>query len=188
MTSFTEVRLHTPRLQLRPLVAADAESLLAIYADAGVSRYLSRPAWTSIEQAHASIARDAAAVPAGEYLRLGVLLQGQDRVIGDVSMFDFVPQCRRAEMGYSLAADCHGRGLMHEALTALVDFAFTTLDLNRIEADIDPRNTASARSLERLGFAREGFLRERWIVAGEVSDTALYGLIRRDWAARGRTG
>ena len=53
--------------------------------------------------------------------------------------------------------------------------------LNRVEADIDPRNEASARTLERLGFRREGLLRERWIVGDEVSDTALYGLLQRDW-------
>jgi len=70
---------------------------------------------------------------------------------------------------------------MHEALQALLDFGFGELDLNRIEADIDPRNSASARTLERLGFTKEGYLRERWIVGEEVSDTALYGLLRREW-------
>ncbi len=49
------------------------------------------------------------------------------------------------------------------------------------EADIDPRNAASAKSLERLGFIKEGHLRERWIVEGEVSDTDLYGLLRSEW-------
>jgi ribosomal-protein-alanine N-acetyltransferase len=63
---------------------------------------------------------------------------------------------------------------------------FAEFDLNRIEADIDPRNVASARSLERLGFRKEGRLRERWIVSGEVSDSDLYGLLRIDWLARVR--
>jgi RimJ/RimL family protein N-acetyltransferase len=70
---------------------------------------------------------------------------------------------------------------MQEALGALLDFGFGELDLNRIEADIDPRNGASARTLERLGFKKEGYLRERWIVGEEVSDTAIYGLLRREW-------
>jgi RimJ/RimL family protein N-acetyltransferase len=73
---------------------------------------------------------------------------------------------------------------MHEALTALVEYAFTTLDLQRLEADIDPRNAASARTLERLGFQKEGHLRERWIVNGEISDTWWYGLLRREWLQR----
>ena len=76
---------------------------------------------------------------------------------------------------------------MHEALRALLDFGFGELDLNRIEADIDPRNSASARTLERLGFTKEGYLRERWIVGDEVSDTALYGLLRREWMERPST-
>lgn len=78
--------------------------------------------------------------------------------------------CRHAEIGY-----------------ALVAFAFGELNLNRLEADIDPRNSASAASLARLGFTREGLLRERWIFDAEVSDTALYGLLRREWLARAAT-
>jgi RimJ/RimL family protein N-acetyltransferase len=69
---------------------------------------------------------------------------------------------------------------MYEAASALVEHAFGTLELRRIEADIDPRNVASARLLERLGFVREGLLRERWMVGDEVSDSALYGLLDRD--------
>jgi ribosomal-protein-alanine N-acetyltransferase len=86
-------------------------------------------------------------------------------------------------VGYSLASAEWGNGYMQEALTALLDYGFSELDLNRVEADVDPRNAASGRSLERLGFRREGLLRERWIVGGEVSDTALYGLLRKDWEA-----
>ena len=50
--------------------------------------------------------------------------------------------------------------------------------------DTDPRNTASIRLLERLGFQQEGHFRERWVVDGEVSDSAMFGLLRREWAAR----
>ena len=77
---------------------------------------------------------------------------------------------------------------MNEALLRLLEFGFTELDLNRVEGDVDPRNVASAKSLERLGFKREGLLRERWIVGGEVSDTALYGLLRSEWRISRRAG
>jgi RimJ/RimL family protein N-acetyltransferase len=77
---------------------------------------------------------------------------------------------------------------MHEALQALLRYAFQTLDLNRLEADIDPRNVASAKTLERLGFQKEGHLRERWIVNDEISDTWLYGLLRREWQERSSAG
>ena len=87
-------------------------------------------------------------------------------------------------MGYILRSQSWGKALMSESLRSLVNYGFTNLNLNRIEADIDPRNERSERVLQRLGFVKEGHLRQRWIVSGEVSDSALYGLLRSDWEAR----
>jgi len=79
---------------------------------------------------------------------------------------------------------CWGKGYMNEALNALVSHAFEVMRLRRLEADVDPRNAASIRTLERLGFQREGYLRERWHVNGEVQDAIFYGLLRREWLKR----
>jgi RimJ/RimL family protein N-acetyltransferase len=98
-----------------------------------------------------------------------------------VSLHRFVDASRRCEMGYALARAHWGGGYVSEALRALLNFGFTALDLNRIEADVDPRNGASARVLEKLGFQKEGFMPERWIVQGEPADTVYYGLLRRHW-------
>jgi [ribosomal protein S5]-alanine N-acetyltransferase len=176
--------LRTPRLVLRPQQADDAHGLFAIYSDPVATRYLSRLRWSTLEQAHEALAKDADARAAGQILRLAVEPADRPGLIGQVLLFNFERPSRRAEMGYILAPALWGRGYMHEALHALVDFAFGKLELNRLEAEIDPRNGASARSLERLGFAKEGHLFERWIVNGEVSDTGLYGLLARQWAAR----
>lgn len=72
---------------------------------------------------------------------------------------------------------------MHEALVALLNYGFSELDLNRVVADIDPRNVNSARSLERLGFTKEGHLRENCVVNGILADSVIYGLLRREWKA-----
>jgi [ribosomal protein S5]-alanine N-acetyltransferase len=186
MPSFDSLPLRTERLLLRPLGDADAAALLAIFSDRRVMRYWSTPPWAGIEQAWAFIERSCDARRSGEALRLGLERVDDARLIGQCTLFNFVRQSRRAEMGYSMAAEAWGRGYMHEALHALLDHGFGALHLNRVEADIDPRNVASARSLERLGFRREGLLRERWIVDGEVSDTALYGLLAREWRAGSR--
>ena len=184
MPPFDQLTLDTPRLHLRPLAAADAEALFRMHADPQVMRYWSTPPWAGIEQAEAMIEADREALPAGRHLRLALMLRGgSDSLVGTVSLFNFHEASRRAEIGYVLARSAWGRGLMHEALTALVGFAFGPLNLNRLEADIDPRNSASAKSLARLGFVQEGFLRERWIVGEEVSDTALFGLLSREWKA-----
>lgn len=183
MLSFPDIRLRTDRLELRPLVQADAPSLLQIHADPEFMRFWSSEPWTSLDQATTLIEKDLRELAAGEHLRLGIFLNGSGEMVGTCSLFNLFQQCRRAEIGYGIASPHWRRGYMFEAVGALIDYAFVSLALNRLEADIDPRNIASARSLEKLGFEREGYLRERWIVGDEVSDTALYGLLARDWVA-----
>jgi RimJ/RimL family protein N-acetyltransferase len=183
MPRFDDLTLDTERLRLRPLARTDAPALLAIFADPRVMRYWSTPPWAGIEAAQAFIERDLEAMRAGSHLRLGLERRSDALLIGQCTLYDIVQPSKRAQLGYSMAAEAWGQGWMHEALGALLEHGFSALQLHRVEADIDPRNSASARSLERLGFVREGLLRERWIVAGEVSDSALYGLLARDWRA-----
>ena len=183
MQSFDQLSLDTERLHLRPLASDDAPALFRLQSDPQVMRYWSSPPWTDIAQAEALIAGDLEALRNGAHLRLALIRRDDAAFVGTCSLFNLHEASRRAEIGYALMRDAWGRGLMGEALVALVGFAFDTLQLNRLEADIDPRNSASAASLARLGFAKEGLFRERWIVAGEVSDAAMYGLLRSDWLA-----
>lgn len=138
----------------------------------------------SISEAEAMVTRNLAYIADGSGIGWVICRRDDARVMGTLALFHFHEQNDRAEIGYALGRAYWGQGYMHEALTALLGFAFGEMDLRRLEADTDPRNAASIRALERLGFQREGLLRERWVVAGEVSDSALLGLLRRDWNAR----
>jgi len=182
MPDYSELTLSTSRLQLRPLSHADAEALLVVHADGDVMRYTTIPPWKSLDQAYALIERDLKGMPAGRYLCLGIVPTCEGQVVGTCTLFGFNQASRRAEVGFVLGRSAWGKGYMSEALRALLDYGFSSLDLNRVEADTDPRNLAAAKMLERLGFAKEGHLRERWIVGDEKSDTALYGLLKGDWA------
>lgn len=178
---FPAVTLHAARLTLRPVTDADAPALFAIFSDRDVMRHWSRPPMTDPEEAVVLVREIQAGCARGDAMQLAVERSGEGRAIGTCTLFHFHRASRRAELGYALARPHWGQGLMHEALLRLVGYAFDELGLNRLEADIDPRNAASARSLARLGFRREGTLRERWIVGGEVSDSDLYGLLRSEW-------
>src|SRR6478735_5043576 len=139
--------LHTARLRLRPVTSADADALFALHSNAYVLRYWDAPPWS--ERARAE---------------------------------RFITACRQmaeegsASMGYCLGAAAWGHGYATEAARALLQWAFDTLDLNRVQAETDTRNVASARVLEKLGFVREGTLREDCVVNGEVSDSWVFGL------------
>ena len=161
---------------------SDVPALYEIFSDPEVMRYWSSPPFTEIARIERMVNEAQPAWDTEDFVEVGVELISTGIVIGRCTIFNFNRQSRRAEVGYILGRAHWGKGLMAEALRSLLGYAFESLELNRIEADIDPRNVASARLLEKLGFKREGYLRERWIVADEVSDSAIYGLIKSDWA------
>jgi RimJ/RimL family protein N-acetyltransferase len=183
MPTFAPTVLTTPRLRLRWLTLDDAEGLLAIFSDPEVTRYWSTEPWTSTDQARESIEQTLASYVDGSGLRFAIELLDQPGIVGTVSLHKFVDSSRRCEIGYALARQHWARGYVGEALRAALDYGFRELDLNRVEADIDPNNIASGRVLERLGFRKEGYMPERWIVHGEPADTVYYGLLRRYWDA-----
>ncbi len=176
--------LATARLDLRAPVPGDVAQLFEVFADPEVMRYWSTVPMRSASEAEAMVALSHEQFVAGTGMRWAVCRRDDARVMGTLSIFHFDAQNDRAEIGYALGRAFWGAGYMHEALTALAAFAFGPMDLRRLEADTDPRNAASIRALERLGFAREGLLRERWVVAGVVSDSLLFGLLRGDWTTR----
>lgn len=176
--------ITTERLRLRWLTGNDVPSLAAIFSDAEVCRYWSRPPladFAAAEGLHEEIVR---CFLARSLFQWGIAERGTDTVIGTCTLAALSPEHRRAELGFALARSAWGRGYMAEALPALLAFAFGELDLHRLEADVDPRNERSIRVLERLGFEREGHLRERYHVNGELQDAVLYGLLRPDWTRR----
>ena len=117
----------------------------------------------------------------GSGARLAMDRVSDGAFIGWCSLTRWNPDYRSASMGYCLDDAAWGHGYATEAARALLQWAFDTLDLNRVQAETDTRNAASARVLEKLGFVREGTLREDCVVNGEVSDSWVYGLLRRQW-------
>lgn len=95
-------------------------------------------------------------------------------------LFSYDSGSKRAEIGFGLGKAAWGKGYIQEAGEALIDYGFNTLKLRRIEAEIDPDNSASAKALDKLGFIREGLLRQRWQINGVISDSALYGRLVSD--------
>ncbi len=183
MRAFSVQSIRTPRLLLRPLAEADVPALFGIHSDPKAMRYWSAPVWKDEERGRAMLARDLDQALT-DHLRLGIELAETGTLVGTCTLFQINDQCHRAELGYMLGCFAWGRGYMREALTAFLAHAFGELQLNRLEADTDPRNQPSIRLLESLGFTKEGHFRERWVVEGEVSDSAMFGLLRREWEAR----
>lgn len=175
--------LEATRIMLRPLEASDRDDVYAIFSDRENMRYWGRPPMRDPAEAAKYIDEIDEHFRRRTMFQWGVADRDSKKVIGTATIGWLDPQNRRGEIGYTLRSDRQGKGLMNETLTELIRFVFETLDFIRIEADVDPRNTASIRLLERQGFRREGYLRERWIIEGAIFDSYFYGLLRREWKA-----
>lgn len=176
--------LRAERVRLRAIDRDDVDALFEIFSDPDVMRYWSSPPMVHRSEAAHLLARLEEHFRNRDLFQWGIVRTDEDRVIGTCTLAHLNVANRRAELGFALARPHWRKGLMREALGALLDFGFGELNLHRLEADVDPRNAASLRILERLGFRREGFLRERWLTNGETQDTVLLGLLQKEWRPR----
>ena len=184
MDSNTLPVITTPRVLLRWISEDDIDGLYEVFSDPRVMRYWSSGPLANREAA-AELQREIAAGNKNDTMfKWGIALRESNTLIGTTTLFNLNLDNGRAEIGYAMASAYWGKGYMKEALQGLLSHAFEVMNLRRLEADVDPRNTASIRTLERLGFQREGFLRERWHVCGEIQDALFYGLLRREWKSR----
>lgn len=174
--------LTASRLQLRWLETTDAPALFEVFSDPEVMRYWSTPPWKSLEDSRAYIDGIHRHFARQSLFQWGVARSDDGTLMGTCTLAQIDARHRRAEIGFILRRDCWRRGYMTECLHALLRFAFNELNLHRIEADVDPRNIASIGLLERLGFQREGYLRERWFVGEEINDGVFFGLLRHEYS------
>ena len=173
--------LHTARLRLRPFADTDAEALWALHSDAHVLRYWDSPPWREPARAQRFLAACRQVSEEGSGVRVAIDRVEDDAFLGWCGLTQWDAVHRSASLGYCLTERAWGHGCATDAARALLGWAFDTLDLNRVQAEADTRNAASARVLEKLGFVLEGTLREDCVVDGVVSDSWVFGLLRRDW-------
>ncbi len=178
--------LETRRLWLREIVDADAPALFAIHGDPQVMRWFGSD--PLVDQTAAlllvrSFANWRTLVNPGT--RWGLQLKDRDGLIGSCGLFSWNRQWRKCSVGYELAADAGGQGLMTEALQAILAWGFGQMHVNRIDAQIHPDNARSIRLALKLGFVEEGRLREIAWWGGQHHDMLQFSLLHGDWQASG---
>jgi ribosomal-protein-alanine N-acetyltransferase len=171
-------RLETDRFALREITEDDAGALFEIFSNPDVIEYWSHPPFEAIHQARALIERIRRGVANGEAIEWGIAPRGDERrLLGKCGFHRWYKGHYRAEIGYSLGRSSWGQGIMQEALPRILSFGFQAMRLHSVEAQVDPGNARSIRTLERLGFVKEGHFKENFYVAGRFSDTAVFSLL-----------
>lgn len=167
----------TSRLRLRALRANDRQNIWNLYSDPEVGRL---NAWTplnTLAEADAKLHAFADQFVQRQRVRWGITLKEDDQVIGDIGMVHFDHRLARAEVGLNLLVGQQGKGIMSEALRAILRYGFRTLGLRRMEGLVLPQNLPCHRLLEAVGFQREGVLRKATSLEGEIEDLWLFGIL-----------
>jgi len=181
--------LETERLLLRPFGPDDLEALFAIQADESVARWLYNDPRT-LEETRELLARKiggAALHGEGEWLSAAAVLRTTGELVGDVSLHWASEAHGQGELGFVVHPEHQGRGYATEASRPLLDFAFGPLGLHRVVGRLEPRNTGSARVLEKLGMRREAHLVENEWVKGEWQSELVYAILAREWVGSAGT-
>jgi ribosomal-protein-alanine N-acetyltransferase len=173
--------IRAQRLTLRPFEDTDVEPLYRIYSDEEVMRYWGGGTFRQFSEAKDFLTEVKEDLKQRRCLQWAIVRQEDDELVGTFAIFHWDLVAQKCEIGFVLGRAYWRMGYMSEAVQVALAFAFDHLDIRRVEADVDPRNRASVRLLERLGFKKECYLRERWLVLAETQDSVIYGLLKKEW-------
>ena len=179
--------IETPRLLLRRMRLRDAEDVFAYSKDPEVARHVLWTAHRSIWESKAYIRWVIQQYRNGSPSSWCIVDRETGHVIGTIGFMSFQPENASVEVGYSLARSHWNRGLMTEALAAVLEECFSVLRLNRVEAQHFTANPSSGRVMEKCGMTHEGTLRRRIYNKGEFMDVEMWGILRSDWEKQHKT-
>lgn len=174
--------LRTERLVLRAAVPEDLPALLSYYGDPAVVRHLLHDVLDEAQVAEKLAKFKANLAPAGVGDALSLVVEHDGQVIGDLMLrLTAGDPPAVAEIGWVCHPLHSGRGFITEAARAVMDLGFRHFGVHRIFAQLDARNTSSARLCERLGMTKEAHLRQDYWSKGEWTDSLYYGMLRDEW-------
>ena len=176
--------LETERLILRKMVLNDAEAVFAYASNSEVSRYTLWETHRSIEDSRAFLEFATQKYENGGEPDWGIVYRGNGCLVGACGLVNWEAEHARAEVGFVLSREYWGRGLMSEAVRAILRFGFKRMNLNRIEARCIAENAASARVMEKAGMVYEGTLRQREYIKGAYRDIKLYAILKKGFPGR----
>lgn len=172
---------ETERFILRQALENDCHDLFDLYSDEQVTRYTPLTPFKSIDDAKDELNWYDTILREQTGFRWVIEDVETKKVIGTCGFLNYEREHNRIEIGYDLHPSYWGKGVMKEALSCIISFAFLTMKINKIEAKVEPENQSSIRLLEKLNFSKEGVLRQHEFENGKYVDLAIFSILRREY-------
>lgn len=176
--------IQTKRLILKQATRTDAADMHTYLSNETVCRYMGIDAHESLEETKGEIKWYDDIFKEQTGIRWSISLKDDPTIIGSCGFLNLEKQHCRTEIGYELHQDHWRKGIMSEAIAAVLRYGFQEMNLNRIEAIIDPANTSSVQLLEKIDFVREGLLREYDFGQNGFDDVFMYSILKRDYVTK----
>ena len=174
--------IETERLILRAFTMEDADAMFRNWAgDDQVTKHLTWPTHSSVEVSRMVLSDWTSHYPEPDFYNWAIVLKELGEPIGSIAVVGTDKKVDGATMGYCMSRAHWRRGIMAEALTALVDFLIGEVGFNRVEADHDPNNPASGRVMEKSGMLHEGIMRQAGRSNQGIIDVSRWAILRQDW-------
>lgn len=173
--------LETQRLILNEITDRHVEDLSLVLSDPDVAKHDYFYPTKNLDEVMQFIERYGEERQDNAEITWGIFEKETKRLVGTCGLGDFLDQAKRAEVGYAIAKDYWGKGYATEAIGAVIDYGFKVIGLNRIEASVTPGNEPSVRVLEKNGFIKEGLVRQRDYLKGQLVDSIIMGILRSDF-------
>jgi len=175
--------LHSDRLDFTQMRAMHASDILYIYGEKKLAEYENIKILINEQEALEFIDRFQTRFNEKKGIRWAISIKGEKQVIGTIGFKGYIP-LHKALVGYEIHPDFAGKGYATEALATALEYAFDSLDLKRVEAEVMPGNLASEKVLEKNGFKREGLLKRSMYWDGKYFDINLFALLQSDYHNR----
>lgn len=173
--------IETERLILRQVTNEDASNLLKYLSNKDVIKHIGLEPFNSIDDALDEISWYQSILEKKTGIRWGIALKDKGEVIGSCGFLNLASKHYRSEIGIELSKEYWGKGIASEAFEAVIGYGFEQMNLQRIEALIEPLNLPSQRLAERQGFIREGLLRSYEYTVGKFDDLFIYSFLKQDY-------
>lgn len=173
--------LETSRLYLRKIIDDDASDIFEYLSDDTVTKYLGKESLTNIDGAYEIINKIEINYNDRRGIRWGIIHKEHEKLIGTIGFDGIQIKNKRADIGYDINSNYWRQGFATEAINEVINFGFNSLDLNRIGSVVYPDNIASLNLLEKVGFTKEGLLREYIIQNNKERDTVVLSLLRKEY-------
>ena len=170
--------LETNRLNLRRLKSEDVDEIFVLRSNPEIMQFIPRPLMKTKEEALEFISVMDTNVNNNNVINWAITTKEDDQLIGMIGFYRMKPENYRAEVGYILSPEFHGKGIITEALEKVIQFGFEEMGLNSIEAVIDPENYGSEKVVLKNNFVKEGHFKEHTFFEGKFFDSVFYSLLK----------